>query len=204
MANKKLSVFFTVMVIFLFSIALGCTDNKDASEEKGTSSEDVHATEVPSNVSPSSPNSTENDSVNESPSDVSSPVSIVEENNMNNSSLVSPTSTISISSPVDGDTVNYTELVSGTSTNVSGSDHLYVLVNPIETGEEWWIQPESTVSSDGSWQAHVYFGDNTNEHIGKEYRVSAIVTSEKLDPGKLNNSLEVKYRVDKDILVTRG
>ncbi len=199
MANKKLSVFFTVMVIFLFSIALGCTDNKDASEEEGTSSEDVHATEIPSNVSPSSPNSTENDSVNESPSDVPPLASIVEENNMNNSS-----STVSISSPVDGDTVNYTELVSGTSTNVSGSDHLYVLVNPIETGEEWWIQPESTVSSDGSWQAHVYFGDNTNEHIGKEYRVSAIVTSEKLDPGKLNNSLEVKYRVDKDILVTRG
>lgn len=202
MKNKKLFLS-TMIVIFLISIAFGCAEKEKAPEVKDNSSLASEDSGI-SNISSGSMDSTnESDSTNNSSSTL--PVSIIENNSANDSSSSSPTATVSISSPVNGDTVKYTELVSGTSTNVSGSSlHLYVLVNPIETGEQWWVQPEVTVSSDGSWQTLVYFGDNTDEHIGKEYRVSAIVTSEELAPGELDQSPLVKCRVDKDILVTRG
>lgn len=182
MANKKLTLFCTVAFVFLFIIALGCaekTNAGDGSEEENNSS--VEPSNQVGNVS-------ENSSLLPAP---------IPENSSN--------LTVSISSPVNGDTVNYREIVSGNSTGVYGSGlHLYVLVNPIESGEEWWIQTEATVSSDGSWQTIAQFGEDVEEHIGKEYRVSAIVTSDELELGKWNNSSAVEYRIDKDVLLTRG
>jgi hypothetical protein len=181
MANKKLVLFSTIAFVFLFIIALGCAEN--------------NSDEAPDE-------NVESDSNGESGI---SQGSTIEENEENDSPSVSQNATISISSPSSGDTVKYRELVSGSSSGVYGSDlHLYVLVNPIESGEEWWIQTEATVSSDGSWQTIAQFGEDIEEHIGKEYRVSAIVTSDELSLGKLDDSPLVECRTDKDIMVIRG
>src|SRR5665647_53651 len=66
---------------------------------------------------------------------------------------------VTISSPMDGSKVNVTEPIIGSSTGVYGSGlHLYVLINPVATSDIYWVQPEATVSSDGTWHVNAHFG----------------------------------------------
>ena len=112
---------------------------------------------------------------------------------------------MTIASPVDGNTVSVSEPVYGNLTGVYGSNsHLYVLINPVETGNLWWVQPEASVSPDGSWHVNVFFGRDNKEDAGKKYWVSAIVTSDKLPEGpQASYPSNVICRINKDILVTR-
>ena len=94
---------------------------------------------------------------------------------------------VTISSPVYGSKVNVTEPVTGNSTGVYENRlNLYVLINPLETSDEWWVQPKATVSSDGTWVVSTNFGNPGDEDKGKQFWMVAIVTPNTLNTGKTN------------------
>lgn len=103
---------------------------------------------------------------------------------------------VMISSPSNGGYISVNEPIIGNSTGVYGSGlHLYVMINPVATGNYYWIQPEAEVSSDGSWYANVQFGRSAQEDIKAKFWITTIVTPDTLDPGRVTISIpsEVKF-----------
>jgi len=73
-------------------------------------------------------------------------------------------SNVTLSSPSDGGNISVNEPIIGNSTGVYNSGlYLYVLINPIASGNMWWVQPEAVVSPNGSWYANVQFGRSAQE-----------------------------------------
>ena len=96
-----------------------------------------------------------------------------------------PQINVTMSSPTDGSTVGFKELISGSSTGVYGSSlHLYVLINPVATSDVWWVQPQANVSSDGTWNVDAQFGRSAQEDMGTKYVITSIVTSDVLPVGQ--------------------
>jgi len=94
---------------------------------------------------------------------------------------------ISITAPKDGDNVSWRYMVEGFSSATEDSGlSVYVLIWPLDAGGPWYAQPTTTFS-DGSWQSNAYFGRNPDQHpedIGSDYRVAAILTTQKLSTGQ--------------------
>lgn len=99
-----------------------------------------------------------------------------------------PPPSIAIVSPKDGDIVAWRYIVEGTSNGVYSSKlNIYILIYPIEAGGPWWAQPTVDISPNGNWETNVYFGRdpaNYPEDSGKHFKVSAIITSERLTEGQ--------------------
>ena len=101
---------------------------------------------------------------------------------------------VTLSSPSDGGNISVNEPIIGNSTGVYNSGlHLYVLINPIASGNMWWVQPEAVVSPDGSWYANVQLGRSAQEDIGAKFWVTAIVISDTLSVGQINYPSEAKF-----------
>jgi hypothetical protein len=148
-----------MLAIFLFSISLGCSGPQT----------------TPKNVTPvKEANVTPVKEANVTPVKEANVTSAKEAN-------------VTISSPADGSNVNVSETITGKSTGVYGSGlHLYLLINPVATGNVWWVQPEAQVSSDGTWNVNAQFGRSAQEDIGAKFWVIAIVTPDTLPLGETN------------------
>lgn len=110
---------------------------------------------------------------------------------------------ITLSSLKDGSNVSFNEPISGNSTGVYDKGlHLYVLINPIDSGNKWWVQPEAEVSSDGSWDVNAQFGLSATENVGAQFRVAAVATSDSLLEENTSFPSKVENRT-KSVLVTR-
>ncbi len=112
---------------------------------------------------------------------------------------------VTISSPSNGGNISVNEPIIGNSTGIYGSGlHLYVLINPVANGNDYWVQPEAVVSPDGSWYANVQFGRSAQEDMGAKFWITTIVTPDTLHVGKvlISNLSEVKFST-KRIVLTR-
>jgi|Deesub1362A_J573_1020465.scaffolds.fasta_scaffold06767_4 hypothetical protein len=120
--------------------------------------------------------------------------------------IVRPRATITIASPSDGAEVSWREVVEGISEGVHDSElNVYVLIYPINAGGPWWVQPEVDIFPDGKWEVNCYFGRDPQiypEDKGANFRISAIVTREKLKEGQQLQKLP-SYVVRDEIRVTR-
>ncbi|WP_214020247.1 hypothetical protein [Methanoculleus sp.] len=114
---------------------------------------------------------------------------------------------IALESPEDENQVSYRALVQGTSEGIAGSGaHIYVLVNPVEAGNSWWVQPEATIGPDGVWETSAYFGRDPAQYpedVGKEFRIIAIATSEVLEEGEYATVPDNVCCSDKPVIVKR-
>jgi hypothetical protein len=185
--SKLLKVIAMLFIISTVVFVAGCA-NKSSNTENGSSA--VTPAETPvTKVTPTEKPTTE--------------VSLPETNNYtenvtkniagNNTPAPQPNITpgpkpsVTISSPAEGSSVSVYETITGKSTDVYGNDslHLYVLINPVATGNVWWVQPEAQVDSDGTWNVNAQFGrtteqDKTGQDKGAKYWVTSIVTPDVL------------------------
>lgn len=100
--------------------------------------------------------------------------------NTSSSNVTSSNGTVKITSPVNGATVPKISTVKGTVSTLNSGENLYVL---IKSGNfSWWVQEKPVVSSDGTWECNVQYGEDADS--GKEYNVCAIVTTETLNTKK--------------------
>ena len=116
---------------------------------------------------------------------------------------------VTISYPVNGNNVNFSEVISGNSTGVYENRlhllHLYVLINPVASNNnKWWVQPEAFVYSDGSWHVNSQFGLSAQENIGEKFWVIAEVTEGNLSEGQEVNYISGENYSTKPILLTRS
>ncbi len=50
---------------------------------------------------------------------------------------------------------------------------VWVVVRPLET-RDFWVQPKTTVQTNGEWEAMIYLGGKGKSHIGKVFDIRAI------------------------------
>ena len=81
-----------------------------------------------------------------------------------------------------------------------------MLIYPTDVGGPWWVQPDVDVFHDGSWEINSYFGRDPMIHPedkGANFRVCAIITTEKLREGEQWQKLP-DYVVKNEVKVIRG
>ncbi|GEM_PF-4966119 len=85
--------------------------------------------------------------------------------------------TINITSPENGEDVEWRTWVEGVTNLQDDTDyHIYVLINPADSGT-WWVQPEAVLDSNtGEWFAYVYFGREGMDYGSWQF-VCAIITA---------------------------
>ena len=95
---------------------------------------------------------------------------------------------VTVSSPRDGDSVTVGISVRGESQGVAVGQvpdtpppWIYVLVRPIpgDPNQSWWVQPYPLVSGDGTWDAFVFVGLETDVR-GTPYDLCAIISNDRL------------------------
>lgn len=191
--NVKSEAIIIVLMISAF-LTVGCVENDSAEQSVG-----VDNVKYPAPADIRTGNSTEDPIV---PSDVK----LV---NVTDTIPDTPTSgtpafsvthpSITIISPTENGNVSSRNIVKGTSTNISGSNlNIYVLVCPIES-QEWWVQPNVKLLSNGNWSTNAFFGDQANlqKDSGKKFMITVIATSTKLERGRtLEDIPENVYQVD--------
>jgi hypothetical protein len=104
------------------------------------------------------------------------------------STSIPSTFSITITSPREEDIVPWRYIVKGTSNGVDDPKlSIYVLIYPVEAGGPWWVQSPVDIPANGNWKTTVYFGRysaNYPEDDEAHFRVSAIITSERLTEGQ--------------------
>lgn len=62
---------------------------------------------------------------------------------------------------------------------------IYVLVRPIpgDPNQSWWVQPYPLIGDDGSWQAFIGVGSETDAP-GTPFDICAMVSDEELEVGR--------------------
>ncbi|AET64873.1 hypothetical protein [Methanothrix harundinacea] len=95
--------------------------------------------------------------------------------------------TINITSPEEGDEVEWRNWVIGETNLKNYTDyHIYVIINPADSGT-WWVQPKAVIDTNtGIWRAHVYFGREGMDWGSYQF-VCAIITASKLEYNTFDN-----------------
>jgi hypothetical protein len=93
---------------------------------------------------------------------------------------------ITITSPKDGSVVDYRTTIKGMSTGVYGTPlNLYIIIQPQESGDDYWVQPEIILQDNGDWSTLAYFGgDATSKYKDKKFTVYAVLSTSKLNEGE--------------------
>lgn len=89
--------------------------------------------------------------------------------------------TINITSPEDGAEVDWRTWVEGETNLQNDTDyHIYVIINPADSGT-WWVQPKAVFDTNtGKWFSNVYFGREGMD-FGSWQFVCAVITDSKLE-----------------------
>ncbi|OFX59574.1 MAG: hypothetical protein A2046_04145 [Bacteroidetes bacterium GWA2_30_7] len=81
--------------------------------------------------------------------------------------------------------VGWRQVIKGKIVDISKK--VYVIVHPMSI-QGYWVQPNTTISSDGTWNCNAYIGRNTQD-IGIEYEIMAIANPKiVLNEGDVLNS----------------
>jgi len=51
---------------------------------------------------------------------------------------------------------------------------VFVIVNPVDTPDQFWVQPPAIVQPDGTWRAIVYIGRPGSVDVGKRFELRAV------------------------------
>lgn len=51
---------------------------------------------------------------------------------------------------------------------------VFVIVNPLETPDQFWVQPPVVVQPDGKWRAVIYIGRPGSIDVGKRFEIRAV------------------------------
>ncbi len=89
--------------------------------------------------------------------------------------------------PINGGTVELTDLVRGT-TPYPNKNH-YIVVTPLETGDDWVQDSPVKIYTGGLWTGRVRFG-TAAAGVGRKFIVRAIATKSKLQPKPLTEMPE--------------
>ena len=82
---------------------------------------------------------------------------------------------------------------------------VYVVVNPVEQPQQFWVQEQAAVDSRGNWTCNVHFGDPIARDSGKKFRVKVFADANLNLPVGLTqngNWPQAKW-VSEEITVTR-
>ena len=99
---------------------------------------------------------------------------------------------VTITTPREGDSVPLGVTMSGESQGVAAGQvpdgpppWVYVVLKPIpgDPNQSWWVQPYPLVGADGSWEAFVFAGIESDSP-GTPFDVCAIVSDDVLDVGR--------------------
>lgn len=97
-------------------------------------------------------------------------------------------------------------MVDGSSSATNGSGlYVYVLIWSIEGSDGWWIQPTTTFPN-GSWQSHVYVGEDPeldSENSRRTYVIVAIITPQELKGNQKFVDIPSYVAKSNEIIVTR-
>ena len=126
-------------------------------------------------------------------------------NSTNNKSLSTNTTSSTVSSIVqiknstDGQTVSKLYTITGETQPLKANENLYVLIKP--ANYTWWVQNKPTISSDGTWQCDVQFGEDNDSNV--KFTVCALITTEKLTLKKEYGANLPPNTAETEIVVTR-
>ena len=87
-----------------------------------------------------------------------------------------------ISTPVDGVSVDFTDVVRGMTPFPNKNN--YIVVTPLKTGDDWVQDGPVKIYGDGLWTGIARFGTG-EAGVGEEFLVRAIATQSALSPGPL-------------------
>jgi len=87
-----------------------------------------------------------------------------------------------ITTPVEGVTVDFTDIVSGVTPFPNKNN--YIVVTPLKTGDDWVQDGPVKISGDGLWTGRAQFGTG-EAGVGEKFLVRAIATQATLSPGPL-------------------
>jgi hypothetical protein len=115
---------------------------------------------------------------------------------------------IKITRPIDGETVTWRLIVEGAITGNKDAvknkneDQVWVVIHPIKVSD-YWVQPKTSVRSNGQWTLQVYIG-RKNQDFGDKFEMRAVANpKETLKEGlMLTGWPEAEMKSD-TILVTR-
>lgn len=91
---------------------------------------------------------------------------------------------LSITVPVEGATVEQTEVIYG-KTSFPEMNH-YIVVTPLKTGDRWIQDEPVTINVNGTWTGLAKFGEST-VGAGENFRVQGIAIKSTLSPGQLTS-----------------
>ena len=92
-----------------------------------------------------------------------------------------PSNQIQIKTPEEGSEVHWKTYVKGIIANTKAT--VYLIVHPLDVSG-YWVQPDVTVSKDGTWKGMVYLGQSGDIDIGKDFEIMAVANPKiKLNEG---------------------
>lgn len=95
---------------------------------------------------------------------------------------------VAISDPREGDSVGVGITVRGESQGIASGQvpdnpppWIYVVIKPIpgDPNQSWWVQPYPLVSADGTWNAFVFVGEESDVR-GTPFDLCAIISNDRL------------------------